>query len=546
MRTWEKALMLGASMLCLGFGISAQSGKGDPVQSSASLTVAETDAGKIQGFVRNGIYTFRGVPYAAAERFAAPQKVAAWQGVRNAMNYGNICLVPASSDVPGDDFFNPHRYWPESENCQYVNVWTPAIKDGKKRPVMVWLHGGGWTNGSSVEQYAYDGENLSRKGDVVVVTLNHRLNILGYLDLSAYGDKYKYSGDAGVMDLVAALQWVKANIAEFGGDPSNVTIFGQSGGGGKVLTLMATPAAKGLFAKAIVQSGAYYGGGITLTDRKASRKIAEYTLQNLGIAPADVDKIKTVPYDQLVAAGNAAIAKTAEDLGIKGFPGLAWAPVMDGDYIPANPADPELSALSKDIPLMIGNVLNEFSTVVGVDSMALEANNKNSWTDAQAKAELAKRYGAKADAVAKAFLAAYPDKKLADACFFDGFFRPGTIKVENLKARQGGAPVYSYILAWESPIMDGIAMAWHCSEIPLVFNNVALTETANGGGKAALALSDKMSQAWISFARTGNPSNSKLPAWPAYTADKGATMIFDNKCVVRNNPDEQLMSLFAQ
>jgi para-nitrobenzyl esterase len=539
-----KACILAASILCLGLGLSAQATKGNPVVSSASAAIADTESGKLQGFVSNGIFTYRGVQYATAERFMPPQKVGAWDGVRAAMNYGTICLVPPSNSVAGDDFFNPHRYWPESENCQYLNIWTPAIKDGKKRPVMIWIHGGGWTNGSSVEQTAYDGENLSRKGDVVVVSLNHRLNILGYLDLAAYGDAYKNSGDVGVMDLVAALQWVKANIAEFGGDPSNVTIFGQSGGGGKVLTLMATPAAKGLFAKGIVQSGAYYGGGITLTDKKVGRTVAAYTLKNLGLDADKIDQLKSIPYDQLIDAGNKALKQAGTELGVRG--GVSWAPVIDGDYVPANPADPELAAQSKDIPLMIGNVLNEFTTVITQDPMALEANNKNSWSKDQAKAALAKRYGSKADAVAKAFLTAYPDKKYADACFFDDFFRIGTLKVEDLKAKQGGAPVYSYMVTWESPVMDGIAMAYHCSEIPLIFSNVALTGTANGGGKAAYALSDKMSQAWISFARTGNPNNAKLPNWPAFTSEKGATMIFDDTCVVRNNPDAALMALIAQ
>jgi para-nitrobenzyl esterase len=414
---------------------------------------------------------------------------------------------------------------------------------------MVWIHGGGFENGSSIEQMAYDGENLSKKGNVVVVSLNHRLNAIGYLDLSAYGVEYEYSGDVGIMDLVAALQWIKSNIAQFGGDPGNVTLFGQSGGGGKILTLMATPAAKGLFQKAIVQSGTFAGMGVTLIPQKISRRIAEFTLQNLGLQPDQVDQLKTIPYDRLIEAANKARIQTAQEQDIRDLFGgvsVKWAPVLDGDYIPVNPAENEFAAQAKDIPLMIGTVLNEFNTVITNDPEKLEANNKNDWSKEEAQANLEKKYGDKADAVAKAFLEAYPDKKYADACFVDTLVRPATIKTAQLKANQNGAPVYNYVFSWESPIMDGVGIAWHCSEIPFVFSNIALTETASGGGKAAYALSDKMSQAWISFARSGNPNGKNLPSWPAYTSSKGATMIFDNECVVRYNHDAQLMSLVAQ
>ncbi|MGD8897687.1 MAG: carboxylesterase family protein, partial [Acidobacteriota bacterium] len=211
-------------------GVSVHARADDPFVASLSVAVANTNSGQLQGFVKNGIYTYRGVPYAKAERFMAPRPVDSWEGVRTALTYGEICPVPPMTAVANDELFNPHRYFPQNENCQFLNIWTPGIQDNKKRPVMVWLHGGGFTNGSSIEMDAYDGENLSRKGDVVVVSLNHRLNVLGYLDLSAYGEKYKYSGNVGVADLVAALRWVHDNIAEFGGDPDNVTVFGQSGG----------------------------------------------------------------------------------------------------------------------------------------------------------------------------------------------------------------------------------------------------------------------------------------------------------------------------
>ena len=520
----------------------------DQFIASASVAVVKTDAGQLQGFIRHGIYTYRGVPYAQAQRFMMPENVEPWEGIRGATNYGTICPMPSMNDVAGDELFNPHRYLPQNEHCQFLNIWTPGIQDDKKRPVMVWIHGGGFTNGSSIEQASYDGENLSQKGDIVVVSLNHRLNVLGYLDLSAYGEQYKYSANVGMADIVAALKWIKANIAQFGGDPENITLFGQSGGGGKILTLMAMPAANGLFHKAIVQSGTFPHLGMTLIEPTASRRVAEFTLKNLGLKPDQVSELQTVPYSQLIEAANKALTQTAEEQKIPGiFGGLSmmWAPVLDGAYITAHPVGAEFAAQSKNIPLMIGTVLNEFTTVIANNPVALEANNKNTWSEEQALAELAKKYGDKAEAVGKAFIEAYPDKKLADANFIDTLVRPGTITTAQLKADQQGAPVYSYVFTYESPVMDGVGMAWHCAEIPYIFNNAGLVDTATGGGDAAFALADKMSLAWINFAHSGNPNHSRLPEWPAFTRDNGATMIFDNLCVVRNHHDEKLMNLVA-
>ena len=539
-------MMMAFALVCASS--SAQADTTDRVVASASAAVVTTEAGQLQGFIRNGIYTYRGVPYANAERFMTPEKVAPWEGIRGATDYGTICLIPPMDAVAGDDFFNPHRYLPQSEQCQSLNIWTPNIRDEKKRPVMVWLHGGGFTNGSSIEQMSYDGENLSKKGDVVVVSLNHRLNVLGYLDLSAYGEKYTYSGNVGIADLVAALEWVKTNIAEFGGDPDNVTIFGQSGGGGKVLTLMATPAAKGLFHKGIVQSGTYAGMGTTLVEQKASRRVAELTLENLGLTAEQADELQRTPYLDLLDAANKALQQTAEEQRIPGIFGgfsMMWGPVMDGDYIPVHPVGDEFAAQSKDIPLLIGTVLNEFTTVIIRDPVELEANNKNAWSMEQAKAELAKKYGDKAETVGAAFLKAYPDKKLADANFIDTLVRPATIAATQLKADQQGAPVYSYLFSYESPVMDGVGMAWHCAEIPYIFDNTTLADTPTGGGDAAFALADKMSMAWINFARSGNPNHDRLPEWPAFSSENGATMIFDNTCEVRNHHDRELMALVS-
>ncbi|WP_119944311.1 carboxylesterase family protein [Neorhizobium sp. NCHU2750] len=506
----------------------------DQFVATTKKTVVETDKGKLLGSVDDGVYSYLGVPYARADRFMPAEEVKPWQGIRPAVTYGENCFIPQMTGVAGDELFNPHRYMPMSENCQFLNVWTPGIKDRKKRPVMVWIHGGGYTNGSGIELTSYDGHNLSKTGDVVVVTLNHRLNVLGFLDLSAYGDKYKNSGNASITDLVAALKWVNQNIEVFGGDPNNVTIFGQSGGGYKVRALMGTPAARGLFEKAIVQSGSRLD---STTDKASSAKVAELTLANLGLKPEEVDKLASVDYYALLAASD----KALKDAPSQGARDARYAPVADGTYIPENPVGSRWVDQAKDIPLMVGDTLNEFETVITRKVGDLVADNKNGWNNAKASAKLKERFGDKGEAVGKAFLAAYPEKTLADAYFVDTRYRVGAIRDLDLKAKQDGAPVYSYMFAYESPVLDGIAMSWHCSELPYVFANAGLVKTATGGGKEALALSRKMSQAWVNFARTGKPSAKGLPEWPAYTTDKPATMVFDTKPRVAIDLDRKVM-----
>lgn len=511
------------------------------------IAVVDTEAGKLQGYVRDGIFTYHGVPYAQAERFMPPTKVPAWEGIRLALTYGT--MSPQDTSREGD-IFPPHYFWPhweprilaQSYNCQNLNIWTPALDDAK-RPVMVWLHGGGHMMGAATVEDVYDGENLSRKGDVVVVSVNHRLNVEGFLDLSAYGGKYKDSFNQSTRDIVAALEWIHSNIANFGGDPENVTVFGQSGGGAKTLVLMGTPSAKGLFHKAIVQSGGTEGSGMTLTDKSTSQYVTEITLKNLGISPEEVDKIRDVPYAELAAASNKALAQVAEERNIinaLGRRSLMWCPVVDGEFIPENPADKKFVDAAKDIPLMVGSVLNEWVSMPLLANMAVtQSDNKNVWDDAKVDAMLKEKYGDKSEAVASAFLKAYPYKKKADALYVDTWLRSRAKKVAALKADQKGAPVFTYVFTWETPIMGGYALAYHCSELPFVFNNIALSEMATGGGEKAKALADKMSQAWIDFARTGNPG------WEAYTRENGATMLFDDELVLTHHHDDELIGILV-
>lgn len=399
---------------------------------------------------------------------------------------------------------------------------------------MVWLHGGGYATGSGQELPSYDGASLARKGDVVVVTVNHRLNVLGFLDLSSLGKEYAASSNAGLLDLVAALEWVRDNAAAFGGDASNVTIFGQSGGGGKVSTLLATPSAAGLFHKAIIQSGSM----LRTMEKQWSSKIGEAVVAELG----GIDAVLTAPYEQLLAAGTKAIAKVRPEAEANGFASFifGWAPTVDGNYLPAQPFEPQAPEQSKDIPVMLGTTIHEFSMSTYVPQL------RTATKEAAMEYLRATKFGDRTDEFAAIFEKTYPDYQPKDLFDTDITFRPGTIAQANVKVAQQGAPVYMYMFTWESPVMDGILRSTHCMEIPFVFNNADLHASMTGGGKEAVELADKMSQAWINFARTGDPNAGGLPQWPAYNPEEGAMMIFDNRCEVRYNHDKELMEFVRQ
>lgn len=500
------------------------------------IAVVPTESGKVRGYVHDGTYTFKGIPYAKADRFMAPTKPDAWTNVRSSMTYGPVCPMDETTSTFDEiEFPFQHNWGYTNENCLSLNVWTPQLTAAKKRPVMVWFHGGGFTAGSSVELPSYDGENLTKKGDVVVVTVNHRLNILGFLDLAAYGDKYKNSPNAGLMDLVASLQWVKQNIAQFGGDPNNVTIFGQSGGGGKVTSLMNAPSAKGLFQKAIVQSGSYI---TSFTESQLAQQVSAALLDELNLQPNQVDSLQKISYEKLNAAGKKVMRKVGEKLRAEGKPmtGLGWGAILDGIFLPNQPKDAAALALSKEIPLLVGSTKTEFGPF----------NPANRPADMEAaRAALEKRYGDKTPAYLVALKKAYPETtQPADYVNVDINFRENTIRQANQKSGvAGAAPVYAYEFTWASPVNDGIYKSMHCMEIPFVFDNIERCEEMTGGGKDAQALADKMSRSWIAFAQTGNPNVKGLPTWPQYTAQNGATMIFDNVSQVKNHHDKELIEV---
>lgn len=507
-----------------------------------NIAVVSTMSGKVRGYVNNTVFTYKGIPYAEAKRFEAPQKVKPWDGVRSSMTYGPVApLIDPTTSVRDEGEFIFHHDWGyTSENCLVLNVWTPGINDGKKRPVMFWIHGGGFTAGSSQELPSYDGESLAKKGDVVVVSINHRLNVLGFLDLSAYGEKYKHSANASILDIKAALEWVRDNISNFGGDANNVTIFGQSGGGAKVNTLMAMPAAKGLFHKAINQSGSFRMAAL---DKKATQEIAAEVLKALNIEPSQADSLQKIPYAQLADAGKKALKAVADKMKAEGKPvigfGLSWGPSNDGEDLPYQLFSKEAFELSKNVPLLIGTTKNEFMPFMNI---ALSTATLEKVNDV-----IKKQRGDNADAYIAAVKKAYPDDtKPSDLLDIDITFRPGAVYQANEKSTLNAAPVYMYLFTWQSPVMDGKYKAVHCMELPFVFNNIHRCAEMTGGDKDAVALADKMSSAWISFARNGNPGHKDLPVWPAYDTINTSTMHFDNKCVVKPQLDKELFEMAKQ
>ncbi len=494
--------------------------------------IVQVKGGKLRGFKDGKIYSFLGIRYAEAERFGQPKPVQPWEGVRNAQSWGPVCPIPAMTAVGVDEFVFPHRYWVENENCQVLNVWTQNTKPAVKKPVMVWMHGGGFTNGSSIESYAYDGKTLSEFGDVVAVSVNHRLNIIGTLDLSAYGPEYANSRYTGTADLVAALQWVHDNIEAFGGDPGNVTIFGQSGGGGKVVRMMHTPAAKGLFHKVVAQSGGSnnYRDSNPAESIKAQQAVAAATLKQLGLLPSQIDKLKAVPYKELLAAGIAAQEAVAKEPGGRR---VGWDVIADDQYVMR-----EFCDWADTIPLMAGAVFSEQS-----GTLHRGDGRKNEWSQKEIDEQLATAFGdKKADIVAE-FKKAFPRKKVQDVLYFAGSSRPGVKRLLARKLEKGKTPVYNYLFTYEYPVNGGIT-SFHCSEIAFVFHALGVPQvrTGTGGAPAALALQDKVSSAWLNFAKTGNPSQPGL-AFQPYTAAEPNGMVFDTVSQCYPLRDDTLVSL---
>lgn len=484
-----------------------------------SLPIIETKQGKLQGYQYDGIYTYKGIPYAKAERWQLA-KPYSWQGVFDATSYGRVAPL-MEQDNPKGELMVPHMYWPQDEDCLSLNIWTKDLT--KKKPVMVWIHGGGYFAGSSIEQLAYDGANLAND-DVVVVSLNHRLNILGFLDLEPFGEQFKDSANAGLDDIVCALQWIQENIAQFGGDPNNVTLFGQSGGGMKIGLLMQIPKAAGLFHKGIMMSGIGgefmppYSGG---TGKEIVTAMLEY------LHFEKIEELVEAPYPQVFEAYSHCSKAIASKGGYIGN-----NPRIDA-YCLGEGQEVGFTDFAKTVPVMIGSVFGEFGSF-----NPLPIDKYHTSQEEQYKL-VEQRYHDHTSQIVEEFKQAYPEKQIADLLVLDTVFRPINKKFIDVKANDPQAPVYTYVFGLDFPIHHGQA-AWHCSDIPFFFNNIDKAPYANIEGVSE-TLQQQMSQAFIHFAKDGNPNHEGLPTWNPCTKGHEETMIFDKECSVRVNFDTKLL-----
>jgi len=534
-------LTLGLAVLTAGCSGQAkqsqQSSHPGPIEAGDHIAVVSTQYGSVRGYIDAGIYAFKGIPYAKADRFMPPQAPDAWDGVKETTIFGPQAMQRTAQDWEGQSDANfgfQFSREPMDEKASFVlNVWTKGINDGGKRPVWVWIHGGGYSAGSANQLPFFDGRAMADKGDIVVVSVNHRLNVLGYLDLRGLGGKYSESVNLGQQDLVAALKWVRDNIANFGGDPGRVTIDGQSGGGGKVSTLMAMPSAAGLFQGAIVESGSTLDVGNT----KESEAYGLAFAKALGVTSANADKLNDFTYDELVAASR----KASQALGrpTRGLGAGGMGPTVDGKYIVQNPFDPTPADFSKNVAMIIGSNLNEFAYT---NRQIITPQTMD-----QVKATLTQRYGAEnAEKYIQAYHETFPaDSQPQHILTTDVGMRLNAIKQATVKSEQGGAPAYMYLFTWQSPVNNGSLGAAHGMELPFVFDNIAMARTLTGGGEAAYTLADKMSSYWINFVKTGNPNGAGLPNWQPFTSDNGATMIFDNQVQLKDHPEDPLMSFVS-
>ena len=480
--------------------------------------VAETSYGKVRGTVTQDIKVFKGVPYGAEtsgpNRFMPPVKPAKWAGIRDALAYGPTAPQTGGGNGPA-----------QSEDCLVLNVWTPSVTGGK-RPVMVWLHGGGFYGGSG-SSAINDGTSLAHTSDVVVVTINHRLNVFGSTYLGeAAGPDFASSGTVQMLDIVAALEWVRDNIAQFGGDPNLVTIFGQSGGGRKVAVLMAMPSAQGLYHRAIIESGAV----LRLTTPEDAIKYTELLLAEVGLKASQARELQKLPMSRLLQA-DAAVQKkiTLREAGM-----TANTPMVDGKAIPAHPWEPAGPAMSAKIPLLIGWAHTEETLYDRPTDEKLALN------EAGLRERTAARIKGNPDAVIDAFRKANPKASPWDLWMLIATDHPRgayTRELAKRKAAQNAGAVYVYRYDWETPEGGGHMRSPHTIEIPFVFNNIKIAGPLISKMQTAYALAEKTSAAWAAFARTGNPNVSKLPKWPGYSAASRETMLFKDECRVDKDPD---------
>ncbi len=486
---------------------------------------AQTKYGAVLGSVHNGVFAFKGIPYGAdtsQRRFMAPAPPAPWTGVRETTVFGPRAPQPGShgSLSPRRGYHLPPEQGPISEDCLHLNVWTPGLRDGRKRPVMVYIHGGAYSSGSANNEL-YDGMNLCHRGDVVFVTLNHRLNLFGFLYLAELASGFEDSGNAGMLDLVLALEWVRDNIEEFGGDPKRVLIFGQSGGGAKCATLMAMPSAKGLFHRVITMSGQQ----ITASRRESATARTQAVLKELNLPESNIADLRTTPMDQLIKASHAA-----------GY----FGPVKDGRNLVRDPFDPDAPPLSAHIPMILGNTHDETRGLIGGGD---PTTFNLTWETLPAKLSVISQFlgDKKPEEVVRQYRAMYPAYSASDVFFAatTAFrsWRGQIIEAERRAAQPEAAPhTWVYELDWRTPVDGGKWGAPHTLDIPLALDNVAVADGMSGDGPEAVQLAELMSDTWIAFARTGNPNHKGLAEWRPYDLTKRSTMSFAAHSRLVNDP----------
>ena len=487
--------------------------------------LVQTDKGTIRGYMLNEMFHFLGIPYAKAERFMAPEPCEPWEGILDTQDYGFLCPQLPDKEVKGNLAF-PKRYWLEREDCQTLNVWTESLDPEKKMPVVIWLHGGGFSKGSCLELEAYDGENMGRYGHVVSVSVNHRLNILGFLDLSDYGPEYALSGNVGMEDIVSALRWVHDNIAQFGGDPENVTIFGESGGGGKVCTLLQMSAADGLYQKAIIESGVLASDGRKPEEEKAEKKaFAKAIVEAIG----GLEALKTAPYCALMDA----VRKVTDN------PFVNWGPVpLTGSYI-GDAWSAGFRDEVKDIPVICGSVFQELVP------RNEDFREKEKLTDAERYEAIVKAYGEEAaPKIRAAFEKAYPEFNIYYASLADCMVRRPTKKFCMLRRDSGAKTTYNFMFAHETMYKGGL-LSTHADELCFVFHNVEYNPSQFAEGRELL-IQEQIFNAWMQFARTGNPNHPGIPTWKPLEEGRNNCFVFSKASSCRVDHDDELMELLGK